>query len=149
MKKRLLFSLQYALFCAFTMFLMITVYTKHYQFDSRFFVPLIAAFIGPFLAGWFTVASRRKRFRHTKIGLAALVVTFLFSWIGFWFHRISLPGSVLEVSALKALADAWLSFADGAIIMVPAFVLLTYLAEGKKDKVTSQEDMKQHQIEEN
>ena len=148
MKKRLLFSLQYALFCAFTMFLMITVYAKHYRFDANFFVPLIASFIGSFLAGWFTVVSHRKRFRHTKIGIAALIVTFLFSWIGFLLYRISLPGSVLGISSLKALADAWLSFVDGAVIMVPAFVLLTYLAEGKKDKVAIQEDSAQDEIEE-
>lgn len=132
MKKRLLFAIQYALLCAFTMFLMITVYAKHYRFDAGFFVPLISAFTGALLTGWFTANNSWKRFRHTKIGIIALAVTFIFSWIGFWVSRMAQADAVFFVSALKGLADAWLSFVAGAIIMVPAYVLLTYLAEGKK-----------------
>lgn len=137
MKKRLIFSLQYALFCAFVMFLMITVYAKHYRFDAGFFVPLVSAFVGPMITGWLTFKGKATRFRHTKIGISALAITFVFSWMGFWYARLTQPNSVPAVSALKALADAWMSFVAGAIIMVPAFILLTYLAEGKQKKVES------------
>lgn len=134
MKKRLLFSVQYALFCAFTAFLMVTVFSKHYQFDAGFFVPLAGAFLGAFLAGWLTFPKNLKKFRHIKIGICALLFTLLFSAIGFWIDRLMQPEAVWQVSALKALADAWVSFLAGALIMIPAFVLLVYLAESATGK---------------
>ncbi|HET8573158.1 MAG TPA: hypothetical protein VFL76_04735 [Edaphocola sp.] len=131
MNKRLLFSIQYTALCIFLTFLLITVFGKHYQLDARFLVPCLAALPGAFLAGWLLFA-RKKRFWHLRIGLFALLFTFVFCWAGFLFVRLSAPGSVFQVSLLKALLDAWLSLLDGMLIMIPAFVLLVYVARPKK-----------------
>ena len=105
MKKRLLFSVQYTALCIFLTFLLITVFGKHYQLDARLIVPCLAALPGAFFSGWLFFV-HKKRFWHLRIGLFALLFTFVFSWTGFLFVRLSAPGSVFRVSLLKALFDA-------------------------------------------
>jgi len=146
MNKRLLFSIQYTALCTLLTFLLVTVFGKHYQLDAAFIMPCLAAILGTFLAGWLFFV-HQKRFWHLRIGLFALLFTFVFCWAGFLFKRLSAPGSIFQVSLLKALFDAWLSLLDGLIIMVPAFVLLVYVAKPKETKTeVSGEDYPDEQL---
>jgi len=139
MKKRLLFSLQYALLCTFTTFLMVTVFAKHYRFDAGFYAPVAASLLGAFLSGWLMKKRAIKKFRHLKTGVLALALTFVFSWVGFSISHMMSPHTALGITVLQALVDAWQTFLAGALIMVPAFILLVYLAEGAKKKETGME----------
>lgn len=139
MKKRLLFSIQYTALCTLLIFLLITVFGKNYQLDAHFVVPCLAVLPGTFLAGWLFFVHKR-RFWHLRIGLFALLFTFVICWAGFLFVRLSAADSVFQVSLLKALFDAWLSLLDGMIIMVPAFVLLVYVAKPKEPKIEPGEE---------
>lgn len=132
MKKRFSFSVKYALLCTFTMFLMATVMAKHYKADAGFIVPVSAAALGTFLAGWISFKQKRKKFQHLKTGILALALTFVLSWLGFWLFRNAQTNSVGKAATVKAFADAWKSFLAGILIMVPAFILLVYVAEGTK-----------------
>lgn len=104
---------------------------KHYQFDSKFFIPLIAAFVGSFLAGWGTFKKDGGKFHHLKIGIGALVSTFLFTWCGF---SLILAINSTGFTFFRGLAKASTSFLNGSLIMIPAFILLVYLAEEKQKR---------------
>lgn len=139
MNKRLLFSIQYTALCTFLTFLLVTVFGKHYQFDAPLIVPCLSAIPGTFLAAW-SFFAHKKRFWHLRIGLFALLFTFVICWMGFLYQRLAAPESIFQVSLLKALFDAWLSLLDGLIIMVPAFVLLVYVAKPKEPKTEMPEE---------
>lgn len=109
---------------------------KHYQFDAKFFVPLIAAFLAPFFTGWLTFERKWKKFRHLKIGIFSLLTTFLLTWCGFSFDLTVNNGSQIF---LRGFAKASEMLLAGALIMIPAFILLVYLAEEKKKPAEEEE----------
>lgn len=140
MTKRLLFSIRYALLCTLLTFLLITVFGKHYQFDAQFVIPCVATIPGTFIAGWLFYKGKKKLW-HLRIGLLGITFMFLLSWLGFFFLRIGTPNATFKVSLLKALLDSWLILISGALIMVPGFILLTYVAKSKdKDDGSSNKE---------
>lgn len=107
---------------------------QHYRFDEFFIIPLLSGASGAFASAIIISQKKPKRFIHSKTGVLALLLTFGIAYLLFLFNNNTVGNSYIH-SFLKLLQ----SFKAGILLMVPGFILLTYLAEEKKPATDLQE----------